>query len=69
MKIKTQPTKREMQVANGPGHKTQEREAQITIIVIPPTYAMLVMAAAHGVSSPDGGDQGLHGKPCSFRID
>ena len=30
---------------------------------------MVVMAAARGVSSPDGGDQGLHGKPCSFRID
>ena len=58
-------------VANGPrttGTK-HKREAQIAIIAIPPVDAMVVTAAARGVLSPYGGDQGLLRKPCFFRID
>ena len=58
-------------VANGPrttGTK-HKREAQIAIIAIPSADAMVVTAAARGVSSPGGGDQRLPRKLCSFRID
>ena len=59
-----------MQVADGPATGTKyKKERQIPIIAISPVDAMVVMAAAHGVSSPDGGDQGLQQKPCSFHID
>ena len=46
-----------------------KREAQIAIIAILPVDALVVTAAAHGVSSPHGGDQGLPQKLFSFRID
>ena len=56
--VKHNPQKREAYVvANGPKN-TRERRIE-SIIAIPPVKAMVVMAAARGVSSPDGGVWGL----------
>ena len=62
--VKHNPQKRETYVAKQAGNqpKTKNtRERRIaSIIAIPPVKAMVVMAAARGVSLPDGGDRGLH---------
>ena len=42
-----------------PNATKHKREAQIAIIAIPPVDALVVTAAARGVLSPGGGNQGL----------